>query len=628
MYNLGVCLLNQGDGLRALALFESILQLQPSHPEALYNVAYLRRWVGKIDEAAKIFATLVESNPTWVEARHAYCDTLVMQKHYSEALVQCSVLERQGKADANTYRMRGDLLRLMNDPTGAESEYIKSLRLDAFNVDALHNLGGTLQLAGRGDEAMRVYMREVVIAGKDKRFSDRFDPALSELIRVCRVQCEWARLPFYEEQARARVLKENGAIDPMLSLMMWDDPRALRSAARRAWPTAPRKSSLQPRSRPRDDKVRVGYIWDDFREVAVGRFLPSVLESHDKNRFEAFGYSLAGDVDGVLKQRLESAVGTFRDGRFKSDENVADEIAADQLDVLVDFMGFFAGQSRVGVLAYKPAPVAIHFFPGTLGTKAVDYVVADAHVIPPGNEQYFDEAVLRLPDTYQVCDPNRPTLPGTASRLAVGLKPDAFVFCAFTQPVKLAPQLFDVYMNILKRVPGSQLWLLEPNASVGAKLQREAASRGVDSERLVFAGRPAFEEYLERYKLADLFLDSWPYSSHTTMCDALWAGTPAVTRTGNSFASRIGASILNAAGLPELVTSDASSFEDRAVNLATDPAILAAYKKKLEDARHRVPLFDVPRYTHHWEQALTWVVDRARQGLEPQSHSVPPRAQA
>ncbi len=274
---------------------------------------------------------------------------------------------------------------------------------------------------------------------------------------------------------------------------------------------------------------------------------------------------------------------------------------------------------------WPPAPVHVNFlgFPGTLGAPWMDYILADATVVPDGDECWYAEQVVRLPDSYQPNDDSRAIPEVTPTRADEGLPDAGFVFCSFNNSFKITPPVFDVWMRLLQAVDGSVLWLLHGNAAAPANLRREAAARGVAPERLVFAQRRRLPEHLARHRLADLCLDTLPYNAHTTASDALWAGLPVLTCRGPSFASRVAASLLHAVGLPELVTDRQDDFERLAVELATQPARLASVKDKLARNRLTMPLFDTALFTEHLQAAFVAMLERQRNGLMPDHLHIP-----
>ena len=282
-----------------------------------------------------------------------------------------------------------------------------------------------------------------------------------------------------------------------------------------------------------------------------------------------------------------------------------------EIDIAVDLGGHTSG-ARPWVLAYRPAPVQVKYmgYPGTSGSAFIDAIITDRMVVPPDQDRFFSEKIVALPDTLWVTDTQNEVLP-PPSRADAGLPDKEFVFCCFNHNWKITVPLFDIWMRLLGKVDSSVLWLLQGNDAIRANLRREAQARGVDPERLIFADRTTPELHLARQQLADLFLDTLPYNAHTTASDALWAGLPIVTTPGQSFPARVAASILTAAGLPELIAPDLAAYEALALKLATDRAALAAIKEKLTRQRSTTALFDTARFTRNLEAAYAALLERA-----------------
>ena len=287
-----------------------------------------------------------------------------------------------------------------------------------------------------------------------------------------------------------------------------------------------------------------------------------------------------------------------------------ERIAADGVDILVDLKGY-TQDARTQILAFRPAPIQVNYlgYPGTMGAPFMDYILVDDFVVPPDQQPFFTEKLVHLPGCYQVNDSQREISPQTPSRAECGLPEKGFVFCCFNNSYKITPEMFDVWMGLLKAVPGSVLWLLEGNRFVPANLCREAEARGVAAERLVFAPRKPLPEHLARHRLADLFLDTFPVNAHTTASDALWAGCPVLTLAGETFVSRVAGSLLRTVGLPELVTTSLEDYQAMALRLARDPELLAHVRARLEANRKNCPLFDGGQFARNLEKAYATMWD-------------------
>jgi predicted O-linked N-acetylglucosamine transferase (SPINDLY family) len=304
------------------------------------------------------------------------------------------------------------------------------------------------------------------------------------------------------------------------------------------------------------------------------------------------------------------------------DEEIASQVRAKEIDILVDLMGI-TQNSRTGIFAHRSAPVQVNYlgYPGTMGAGYIDYIIADRMVIPESHHRYYSEKVVYLPDSYQVNDGKRRIADRMFTRAECGLPAQGFVFCCFNNNYKILPDVFGCWMDILKRVDGSVLWLLEDNDASAKNLRREAEARGVRADRLVFAKRIPMTEHIARHRVADLFLDTLPYNAHTTASDALWAGLPVLTSIGETFASRVAASLLQAVGMPELITSS-QEYVERATELATNPDKLAAVRQKLWQNRLGKPLFNTQLFTRRIESAYQVMYDRYRSGLPPETINV------
>ena len=346
--------------------------------------------------------------------------------------------------------------------------------------------------------------------------------------------------------------------------------------------------------------------------------MAGVFENRDISKFEIFGFSFGPDDSSVMRQRLHNAVDKFVDVRNVSDSDVVTLARDLQIDIAIDLKGFTT-DSRTGIFALRAAPIQVSYlgYPGTMGANYMDYIIADPTVIPASDQRYFSEKIVYLPNSYQANDSKREISDRIFTRVEAGLPETGFIFCCFNNNYKITPGVFDCWMRILKQVEGSVLWLVEDNASAAANLRKEAATRGVNPERLVFAKRISLPEHLARHRLADLFLDTLPYNAHTTASDALWAGLPVLTQIGETFAGRVAASLLTASGLPELIVPMPEAYEELAIELANNPAKLAAIKAKLANNRLTTPLFDTKLFTRHLETAYKAMSQRYQAELIP-----------
>jgi predicted O-linked N-acetylglucosamine transferase (SPINDLY family) len=369
-------------------------------------------------------------------------------------------------------------------------------------------------------------------------------------------------------------------------------------------------------------KVHVAYMSSDFRNHAMTSVVTELLERHDRSRFEITGISTGGDDGSEIRARIAKAVDHFVELSGVGDQDAAAALRKLGIDILVDLNGHTLG-ARLGILSRRVAPVQVHYmgFPGTMGADFIDYVIADGVVLPFDQQDFFKEKIVHLPDTYWTCDTKR-TVGVCPSRREEALPENGFVFCCFNNNRKITSAMFDIWMRLLLAVPASILWLKASQDAAMAVLRREAEARGVDPGRLVFAKNVPADIHLARHALADLFLDTLPYNAHATAADALWAGLPVLTCTGRTFAGRVAASQLKAAGLPELITGSMHDYEALALRLSRDPALLAAFRARLAQGRQTAPLFAIDRFRKNIEAAYLQMHEIALHGEAARSFRI------
>jgi predicted O-linked N-acetylglucosamine transferase (SPINDLY family) len=367
------------------------------------------------------------------------------------------------------------------------------------------------------------------------------------------------------------------------------------------------------------EKITIGYYSADFHSHAISYLICELIELHNRSKFNAIAFSFGSNNQDQTRQRLMNAFDQFIDVSHQSDEAIAKLSRDFKIDIAVDLMGY-THDARPGIFEARVAPLQVNYlgYPASMGNEYIDYIIADQIVIPESNKQFYSEKVIYLPNSYQVNDRKKVISDRQISRTELGLPKDSFVFCCFNNNYKILPETFDGWMRVLTVVEGSVLWLFQDNDWVVNNLKKEAQERGVEADRLVFAKRLPLDEHLARHRQADLFLDTFPYNAHTTASDALWAGLPLLTMMGESFASRVAASLLTAIDLPELITKSQKDYEALAIELATNPAKLKAIKAKLESNRLTTPLFDTPRFTKHLEDAYTKMYERYHADLPPE----------
>jgi predicted O-linked N-acetylglucosamine transferase (SPINDLY family) len=474
----------------------------------------------------------------------------------------------------------------------------------SLHLHALNNAARLLEHLKRYEESEALMRRSLTL---DPRQSD----VAQHFVHIRQKQCAWPVYETFGEVTENHLLMSTS----LLAMLDESDDPALQllTAQRFVLERVPKvKAPPLHRGRKREGKVRIGYLSGDLHMHAVGLLTAELYELHDRQRFEVHAFSWSREDGTPLRSRIKAAIDHYHPVHHLTDLEVAQAIAEAGIDVLVDLQGLTSG-ARAGILPHRGAPVQVGYLglPATSAVPGVDWILADRYVMPAESLRYYTEKPIYLPHCYQVSDRRRvASVP--PSREEAGLPKDAFVFCAFNNNHKISETVWRCWMRVLRRVPGSVLWLLADNASAQANLTRVAAQEGVGADRLVFAGRAQPADYLARFTLADLFLDTFPYNAGTTASDCLWMGTPILTRSGKTYISRMAGSLLTAVGLPDLITTSVQEYEERAVQLGNEPARIASYKRYLAEHGRSSRLFDIPAIVRDVEHEFERLALEAR----------------
>jgi protein O-GlcNAc transferase len=611
--NMGVALQDKGDLEAATASYKQALKINPDHAEAYNGIGNVLNAKGDPAAAIVSYKQALKINPDYAEAYYNM-GVALNDKGDSEAAIDSYKQALKIKPDyAEAYNNMGVALKDKGDPEAAIGSYKRAINLKPDDAEAYYNMGVALVEKGALDAGIKSY--EMALKIKPDYQASRVD----KLFLQSQI-CDWAAL----EQDRGLIATlgiSTESIGFFGILPLEDAPERHRVRSEiLVEKLYKHKTPLPPAAKPSQEpqRLRIGYFSADFQEHPVAYLMAKVLEVHDRMRFEVYGYSIGPARDDDMRQRLIKAFDVFIDVRDMSDQDVALLVRQDKIDIAIDLTGH-TKNNRLGIFAYRAAPVQINYlgYPGTIGADFIDYIIADSVLIPSGYEQYYNEHILRLPNSYMPTDNTRPMSTRPMSRSEMDLPEDGFVFCCFNNNYKISPQEFDIWMRVLAKVEGSVLWLRNSNAWSEDNLRTQAKIRGVDPSRLVFAGRTPIEEHLARQKLADLFLDTFAFNAHTTAAEALWAGLPVVTKVGKGFAARVAASLLTAVDLPELITETEQEYEALILNLATNPERLAQIRKTLADKRLSAPLFDTALFTKHLEDGYQQVYQRYYDGKPP-----------
>lgn len=616
MTDAGIVLEEMGDLPAALARYDEALRKDPKDFRARLNRGILLSRLGRLDEALRDYQLLVRSYVGSAAAHYNLADILLRLDRYEEALAVSDRALRLAPSDANILMQRGLILAMLERDAEASKSFSQA---HAVN--------------GRTAENYRLAAATAAGLSEGRELTE--DPRQIRLARLLERQksCDWAdrdRLIRGMQELAADLrrapshLYDMGLYFTALSLPLSGmEQLALATGIAADALARTAEAGRVKQSSKRHGKIRLGFISPDFREHPTAQLLWRQLAGHDRSRFEVFAYSLHRGDGSELSQRIKSSCDTFREVFTLNAQEIAARIALDDIDILVDRAGY-TDFSRPEVLALRPAPLQVSYLglPATMGADFIDYRITDELTTPRTEADCWAEKLAYLPDTLWIYNDKEEIADRVPSRTECGLPERGFVFCCFNGSYKIDPEVFDIWTRLLQRVPGSILWLLDAGEAVRRNLQREAASRGVASERLLFAPRLPRSEHLARHACADLFLDTLHYNAHTTAADALWAGLPVLTCPGRTMASCIGASVVGAAGLNELIAPNSAAYEEMAFQLAMKPDHVAALREKLARERSTCTLFDTAGRVRELDLCFLMMWERHLAGLAPASFTV------
>ncbi|MFT4196128.1 tetratricopeptide repeat protein [Ottowia sp.] len=663
---LGTAYSRLGRGDEAIACFDRALAIDVRQAPVWYDRGNVLHTLGRHAQALESLERALMLAPNfanaWLNRGHVLAhlkQSKEAQASYKEALASYRKAVEADPKSPTAWFALGKALTQVHRLPDALTCYEKAVALDDRNAEAWISYGATLLNLGGIDDALEAFDKaetlnpnapslwshramalhkqggratEAVAAlQKAHALAPHSVSITMELMHMLQNAADWQPLPPLLDAVRD-LIRAGEAASPFAMLahpgLTADD--LLKASVRAA--TQPDDEAVlptrldTPATPVGQRRLRIGYLSSDLHQHPVGRLMAGAFGAHDKSRFEIFAFStnpLHKD-QSPLGQRIHGAFDHFIDLHTGGDAQAADLIAWHKIDILVDLNGPTAN-ARPGITARRPAPIQVAYLghPGTTGMGQMDYILGDRWVTPPGAAAEFSEHIVRLPECFQANDNLREPVGEPPPRAELKLPEQGFVFCCFNNTYKLNAPMFDIWMRVLRQIPGSVLWLVAAEPQAEDNLRAEARARGVDGARLVFAPRAGYDLYMARYRQADLFLDTLPFNAGTTASDALWAGLPVLTQLGHSFAGRMAASLLDAVGLPELIARSAEEYEATALRLATEPGLLAALRERLAANLQTTPLFDTRRFTRHLERAYEMVWTRHVQGLPPAELDVP-----
>jgi protein O-GlcNAc transferase len=613
-YNLGLISSLMNEHRQALKFYEFALNLDPLDPAIHTNSGASLNELKQYENAIASLNRAITLNPNIAEAWSNKATALNELKRYEEALSHYDKALALNPQYVEAWSNKGVTYAELKRYEEALAHYDKALELDPQYIEAWSNKGTALSELKLYEAAANSFYQALML-------NQDLPSGKGVLLHAKMLMCDWQGVDALYQSICQDIAENKKSADPFGFQGICHDESLLQKCAEifsnAKFPASPQFDFDHLK---RDGgKIRVGYLCGEFREQATAILMTELWELHDKSRFEIIAFDNGWDDKSVRRKRIEAAFDEVIDISRMSDEQAATFIVDKRMDILVNLNGFF-GKPRQGIFAKRPAPIQVNYlgFPGTIGSTYMDYLIADKVVIPEEGRQYYTEKIVHLPHCYQANDSKRQIDGRSYAKKEFGLPEEGFVFCCFNNSYKILPQVFDIWMRLLRALPTSVLWLIEDNPDATRHLKQEAQARGVDAARIIFAKRVPLSEHLGRHQCADLFLDTLPYNAHTTASDALWAGLPVLTCTGTSFAGRVATSMLSALDLPELITATLAEYESLAHELATKPEKLKHIKAKLATNRMSAPLFNADLSARDLENAYSEMYKRFQEGLPPE----------
>jgi protein O-GlcNAc transferase len=608
--NLGIAYRHLKKYKEALEAYSNALEINPHLTSAIYNKGLAHNSLKQFSKALECFEIFTQACPN---NSQGWLYLAVSQEELNNPIESLNSYDQGLAIDPNypeAWSNRGNLLAKLCRHLEAIQSFDTAIRLRPDYCDAWVNKGHTLFEIYKHSEALICYQKAFVI-------DPNFDYLLGSLIHSYMRVCDWSATRSLIKNLLSDMPNGGKLITPFFALGITDSLLLQKKSAEvYSKDTEPQEKIplFVPRNKQKK-KIRIGYLSSDFRTHAVAILTAEIFELHDRNRFEIYGFSSGPKVNDEMQKRLRNSFDQFIEVELMSDQEIAEKFRSLEIDIAID-LGGFTNRSRTRALSYRAAPIQVSYlgFPGTMGSN---YIVGDQTIIPEELKSGYSEKIIYLPNSYQANDSKRKISEKIFLRQEFSLPNDSFVFCCFNNPYKITPNHFSSWMTILENSPNSILWLLEDEIEISRNLRAEAQKVGIDPNRLIFSGRLPPDEYLARYRLADLFLDTHPFNAGTTTSDALWAGLPVLTYMGEAFASRMSGSLLSTLRLPELIASSREDYINLAIEFATRPEKLILIRNKLASNRGTTPLFDTRLFVKHLENGLSQAFEHHRNNLMP-----------
>ena len=610
--NIGVVFQKLRNFDQAILQYKKAITYKNLYLDAYVNLANLFKETKQFEEAIKNYDLAINLNPKLAEVYNNKGNALKEIRKFEEAIKNYDLAINLNPKLAEVYNNKGNALKEIRKFEEAIKNYDLAINLNPNFAEAYFNTATALQDIKNFEKAV-LYFEKALLLDKEIPFCKGY------LLHAKMLCCNWSGLNELYKEIYNDVEKNRYSATPFGYQAICDDESNLQKCAQlyssKRFPEI--KNNLFSKKVSKNKKIKIGYLCGEFREQATSILMTEVWEKHNKEDFEIIAFDSGWDDKSLRRNRIINAFDKFIDISKVSDLDAAKIIYKEQIDILINLNGFF-GTGRPVVFSYRPAGIQINYlgFPGTIGSKYIDYILCDQTVVPPESKKFYNEKIIYLPDSYQANDTKRNISDKKFLREELYLPKESFVFCCFNNNYKITPNMFDVWARLLKKIDNSVLWLIDGNSEATENLKKEAKIRNIDVSRLIFAKRMKLEDHLARHKNADLFLDTLPYNAHTTASDSLWAGLPVLTCLGKAFPGRVAASLLKSLNLPELITYSENEYISKAEELALNPEKLTLIKNKLDTNKFSQPLFNTELFCRNLESAFKIIFEKYSLGLE------------
>ena len=612
----GYLLYESGEIDEAIKKWQTTIKIDPNYFYAFNNLgnAYVKK--GELNKAEDNFKKAIEIKPDYFDACYSLGDAQFKMSKFDDALLNLDKAINLRPGYEPALRSRLMLLRKMSRDKEALVTLNNLISINPTDAELLFSKGQLLSNLGRKNEAITSYKNTYLL-------DQNFPFILGYLVEAKLANCEWQNINQEFEEIKRKLSKQEKVCPPLIISNFCDSPD-LQSLAAKIWNKKNERSEIIDFNiDDRKETINVAYFSADFRDHPVSHLLTNIIEKHNRSKFKIYGFyfgSMHNEKD-IYYNRIKKAFDKFYEINNLNDNHVIELCRKLKIDIAIDLMVHTGGtEYRPDIFVKKCAPIQINFlgYPGTSGSNHYDYIIADKTIIPEKHKKFYSEKVIYLPNSYQPSELNRPVSEDkNLSKKDFNLPEDKFIFCCFNTQKKIIPEVFDTWANILSKCHKSVFWLMNVGKIAENNLKTEIEKRNINSNRLFFADKLPIKEHRARLRFADLFLDTFPYNAHTTCNDALWAGVPVLTIIGDSFPSRVAASILNTSNLNELIKNSLKEYEEMAVKIANDPEYLKELKNKISKFKRKNPLFNSELFAKNLEKSFDLVVDRYKNNLKP-----------